>query len=1394
MESTIPFGKPEASFCDRPASTVPAVCWGTHEVSPTLKSTWSRGAAARPRHASLRCVLVGGVACLLMAGWVEMSQGQSFTVGVRAELATGLEPRSVAIGDVNGDGKADLVTANVTAGTVSVLLGNGAGGFGAKADFATGADPFMAAIGDVNGDGKADLAVANPDFNTVSVLLGDGAGGFGAATDFATGTAPVAVTIGDVSGDGKPDLVASNINSNTVSVLLGDGAGGFGANAEFASGAGPRSAAIGDVSGDGKPDLVVANYGSSTVSVLLGNGAGGFGAKTDFTTGSSPYEAAIGDVSGDGKLDLAVANNGAATVSVLLGNGAGGFGAKNDFAVGSFPRSIAIGDVSGDGRADLVTANVAASTVSVLLGNGAGGFGTTTDFAAGSSCRWIAIGDVSGDGKPDLATADFGANTVSVLLGNGAGGFGAKTNFATGDWPHSVAIGDVSGDGKPDLAVANDFANSLSVLLGNGAGGFGAKTDYATGINPNSIAIRDVSGDGKPDLVVSNYGSNSVSVRLGNGTGGFGAKTDFTTGVGPFSVAVADVSGDGKPDLATANRDGNTASVLLGNGTGGFGFRTDFGAGNQPYSVAIGDVSGDNKPDLAVANRLANTVSVLLGNGTGGFGVKTDYTTGTNPMSVAIGDVSGDGKPDLAVANNGSNTVSVLLGNGAGGFAAKTDFTAGSGPESVAIRDTNGDGRLDLVVANAVGNSVSVLLGNGAGGFGVKTDFTTEIGPVSVAIGDVSNDGRDDLAVANMSSTTVSVLLGLVPTRTSLAVNPNPSENGSPVTLTATVTVPAPGYGAPTDSVRFFDGTTLLGTSPVHVGEAVLTLPAPHLGERSLTAVYKGDGKLFGSISAVRKLHVVSFPVPMEVEATAGSWINPEPWHDWVSGVGEGSGDGAIPIQAHIPDHLGAIAHVEFYYSTNNGASWHLIANDVNGYEPPLNTLDTSVQMTGCGWSTEFAVPDSIPAGPIQFKTVAYPTSGDPVEDVTVHDYDPAPPSIGSTSITDRTVIDRDALGTDIYANGAVITRIIIQRSPMDTTFVKGIPGINQLAYDSMYCAPVAAAQCLQYFAGHGDPAVTGGLGTSGLVQALAVGMGTSQTVAGTLPSRWVSGVGAWIAAYGQGYTVRYYPHYSCTGSGSTWTRADWRRIRNELELCRDVLVGVFWDGGGGHALTLNSIQYPENPDGSITIGFKDPWTGGTATGDLNPATGHITNLGGAGGGGGGQIGLTMLVSRAESAVGGGVAGALVYDGPPPAGPPYHFEIPLPVPGYWFIHVTLVNERGHASRITNVVEYDPNNTSVPDLSSTVPRAFDLERGIPNPFSRETRVICAVPRFARVHLAVYDVTGREVRTLVDGEMQPGIHRVPWDGRDQKGRAVAGGIYYLRMTAPGFQRTTGVTILR
>ena len=129
------------------------------------------------------------------------------------------------------------------------------------------------AVGDLNGDGKPDLVVANRGSNTVSVLLGNGQRHLRAATNFAAGTAPYSVAVGDLNGDGKPDLVVANYGSNTVSVLLGTGNGTFAAATNFAVGTAPYSVAVADVNGDGKPDLVVADGGSNDVSVLLNNGA-----------------------------------------------------------------------------------------------------------------------------------------------------------------------------------------------------------------------------------------------------------------------------------------------------------------------------------------------------------------------------------------------------------------------------------------------------------------------------------------------------------------------------------------------------------------------------------------------------------------------------------------------------------------------------------------------------------------------------------------------------------------------------------------------------------------------------------------------------------------------------------------------------------------------------------------------------------------------------------------------------------------------------------------------------------------------------------------------------------------------------------------------------------------
>jgi hypothetical protein len=287
-------------------------------------------------------------------------------------------------------------------------------------------------IGDLNGDGKRDLAVANTGSNSVSVLLGNGDGGFGAATSYSVGRYPESVAIGDLNGDDKPDLAVGNAGSSqkSVSVLLGNGDGSFGVATSLALNSGPTSVAIGDLNGDGIPDLA-ATRRATVVSVLLGKGNGSFEAAKNFGVGLGPSSVAIGDLNRDGNLDLAVAINGSriqqpGAVSILLGDGGGNFAAAKRFAAGFHPSSVAIGDLNRDGIPDLAVSNATVGSgfghVSILIGEGGGTFAAPRHLRVGSGLAEplsVAIGNFDAGSYPDLAVANPGSDDVVVLLNGG---------------------------------------------------------------------------------------------------------------------------------------------------------------------------------------------------------------------------------------------------------------------------------------------------------------------------------------------------------------------------------------------------------------------------------------------------------------------------------------------------------------------------------------------------------------------------------------------------------------------------------------------------------------------------------------------------------------------------------------------------------------------------------------------------------------------------------------------------------------------------------------------------------------------------------------------------------------------------------------------------------------
>ncbi len=341
----------------------------------------------------------------------------------------GQYPAAVATGDFNNDGKLDAAVSNGTGltganGAVSMLLGNGAGGFSSPHATLVDRSPVYLAAADFNADHKLDLAVANYDSSNylhpayVSVLLGNGDGSFGAAVNYEVGYGPDWIAVGDFNGDNAPDLAVTNAGvGNIVSVLLNDGAGAFQPAASYWSGTHPTSVVTADFNGDGKLDLVTSNWGPSNddgwLTLLYGNGDGTFTFARNLEPNYKPQGLITGDFNDDSKADLIVGDSFYGSASVLLGQGDGTF-----TGVGTVPGAPAArADFNGDGRPDL--AGTLGGAIDLWLGLGNGAFRQVGPFAAGGAPGDLAAGDFNGDGRPDLAVkVDIDASTsrLSVLL------------------------------------------------------------------------------------------------------------------------------------------------------------------------------------------------------------------------------------------------------------------------------------------------------------------------------------------------------------------------------------------------------------------------------------------------------------------------------------------------------------------------------------------------------------------------------------------------------------------------------------------------------------------------------------------------------------------------------------------------------------------------------------------------------------------------------------------------------------------------------------------------------------------------------------------------------------------------------------------------------------------
>ena len=396
------------------------------------------------------------------------------------------------------------------------------GSFALKMDVVASLDPARVTAGDIDGDGKNDLIVASSGSTTISILRNQskiGSLDFAPHVDILTPSSlNYGVCTGDIDGDGKLDMVSVGTLGNTLSLFKNTSIPGvisFATRIDIATGASPFDVAIRDIDKDGRPDIIVANNGANSISVFRNTGNAGnfsFANRVDFASGAEPISIAFGDIDSDGSEDIAVANPRSRTISLFRNTSTPGMialASKVDFTPGRNPFMVVVGDLDMDGKPDMASVNYFDYTVSVFLNTSIGNnfsFSGKADFSAPSSPQSIAIGDMDGDGKPDIAVAKYSGNN-SILRNKSAVGviaFDAQVEYGSPAYTDGIVLADFDGDGKADMAVGNDYGTNLVAVLRNKIN------------EPDILAISPASGGAGTIITIkgTNF-SGTTSVNIG---------------------------------------------------------------------------------------------------------------------------------------------------------------------------------------------------------------------------------------------------------------------------------------------------------------------------------------------------------------------------------------------------------------------------------------------------------------------------------------------------------------------------------------------------------------------------------------------------------------------------------------------------------------------------------------------------------------------------------------------------------------------------------------------------------------------------------------------------------------------------------------------------------------
>jgi hypothetical protein len=399
---------------------------------------------------------------------------------VKAPAGATYQPTSVSAGYLSGYSSASFV---YTFPSDSPAIT--ANSFQPAGNYMTGAYPVDMAMSDLDGDGRPDLITLDEASDNFSIFLNRSTIGhvsFLPKVDISTyGAGSRRIAVADFNGDGKPDVAVLNTNNGngaTVSYFFNQFYGetiAFDGPQPVAASNGAQGLSIADMNGDGRPDILTANGDSGTYSIFPNSTVNStfvtFGQRMDFANPNNAGYIITADLDGDGRPDIITVSASTQTLSVYPNTGAGGqyaFGARMDFPTGANPAYVKAGDLDGDGKPDLIVGDVSGNILSFFKNLSTPGnisLDTRVDSALATSSAVAA--DFNGDGKVDIGFSGNPSGAISVLPnsypGTGPLAFAPSVGVVSGNSSTLLFSGDLDGDSKPDLAVLNPALNSVGV-------------------------------------------------------------------------------------------------------------------------------------------------------------------------------------------------------------------------------------------------------------------------------------------------------------------------------------------------------------------------------------------------------------------------------------------------------------------------------------------------------------------------------------------------------------------------------------------------------------------------------------------------------------------------------------------------------------------------------------------------------------------------------------------------------------------------------------------------------------------------------------------------------------------------------------------------------------------